>query len=78
MEIKENGLPEEPSNAVDYDCCGTAIEAASPADQVNGETEKTPEKETPDQKIEETSEQKKKKEKKKKWSFRYVFTFIQL
>lgn len=74
MEIKENGLPEEM-----YGCCyEPEFEVTSPTDQVNGETEKTPGKETPDQKIEETSEQKKKKEKKKKWSFRYVFTFIQL
>lgn len=61
-EVKENGLPEEPSNE------NTKTET----EQVNGDVEKTPEKEAPTQKIEETSEQKKKKEKKKKWSFRWV------
>ncbi|KAF7287310.1 hypothetical protein GWI33_001675 [Rhynchophorus ferrugineus] len=66
-EIKENGLPEEPSNAVDE---SQKAEATTPVE--NGETEKTPEKETAEQKVEETSDQKKKKDKKKKWSFRSI------
>jgi len=71
LEIKQNGLPEEPSNAVDSKK-EEAAESEKPTEQVNGEMEKTPDKETPEQKVEETPEQKKKKEKKKKWSFRSI------